>query len=68
MVEEIAHGKISQASTEELNEALDMIKIHGRKAAQHLVDLMQAAIRAGKDDEAMRLNRILQLVLLNGPQ
>jgi hypothetical protein len=39
-----------------------LIALHGRRAPQHIVDLMQRAIRASNDAQAFELERTLRLV------
>lgn len=43
-------------------EAVELVRVHGRKAAQRVVDAMQAALRAGAEAEAMKHERLLRQV------
>lgn len=48
------------AAEREQKEAHRVLRTHGHRAEQHLVDEMQAALRAGDEDKARRHDRVLK--------
>lgn len=51
-----------QTAVDDLEQAQRIRRIYGHRAAQHLVDLIQAAIRAGDENRAKDISRILALL------
>ncbi len=54
------------ATQDHLLDAQQLIATHGRGAGQHLVDQIQAALRASESERAAHFDRVLKIIQLGG--
>lgn len=52
------------ATQDHLLDARQLVATHGRRAGQHVVDQIQAALRANENERAAHFDRVLKIIQL----